>query len=158
MALDACDWRYLCEPVPAPVVACVDKPLPATTAPPPALIGTWLLDSFDVLSDDAAVTARHVEVAREHPILAVTFAADGTWRAASCGSAENYEICSASCEVTPTCTTGTYAYDNGKLSSTLTDHAFVDVATTDTGFVLTHFFTDSERSNFVKIDALPPCQ
>lgn len=156
---DRCDWRFLCEPAPDPIAACKSAP-PPTSPAPASLVGTWMLDSFDTKSSvpegDSAV--RHITVAKDRPILAVTFAADGTWTAASCGSADRFDACSAWCERGLTCAAGSYGYAAGKLTSTIGNHGTQTVATTPSGITIADFYDGLEAANFVKIDALPPCQ
>lgn len=129
--------------------------MPGPFEPAPASIaGTWFLESFDEPSTTPSI---HYTVSRENPLLVVTFAADGTWRAARCmGAGETYSFatCSAECATAPELTTGTYTYVNGELESQVANYGTQAVYKTPQGISIAHFWGTNGYANF--LPAEPP--
>jgi hypothetical protein len=129
---------------------------------PVSILGTWLLDSVEDAHGGAAPGAvRHIAVARDEPLLAVTFDADGTWHAATCAGAGRYDSCSASCGEPLSCQSGTYTYANGVFEGHVANAGPLRVLDLGSGtrstLAIPGFFGTFDVAYLVKIDALPSC-
>jgi hypothetical protein len=134
--------------------SCHDLPLTPVFGPPESMVGTWTIKTID---QGPGGQMTHATVSDTEPLMIVTFADDGTWRAAQCPDVQSVD-CKFWCGAPLQCRSGTYEYERGVLTGNIASDGKRDVATTPDGLTIPNFFGTLGYANLVRVDTLPECQ